>query len=68
MTRFSDAQQIPEGRQTEFDEIPWQAIAGIRDVLILHYFGVDCDIVWDVVQTQLTPLGDVVDELLSTIE
>ena len=40
----------------------------MRDVLIHHYFAVDYDIVWDVVQTQLAPLGDAIDEMLKTIE
>lgn len=60
--------QIPEEQRAEYDEIPWRAISGIREVLIHHYFGVDYDIVWDVIQTQLAPLGNVIDELLKTIE
>jgi uncharacterized protein with HEPN domain len=60
--------QIPEEQRAEHDEIPWRAISAMRDVLIHHYFGVDYDIVWDVVQTQLAPLGNAVDELLKTIE
>jgi uncharacterized protein with HEPN domain len=60
--------QIPEEQRADYEEIPWRAISGMRDVLIHHYFGVDYDIVWDVVQTQLAPLGNVIDELLKTIE
>ena len=37
--------QIPEERRTQYSEIPWRAIAGMRDLLIHHYFGVDYDIV-----------------------
>jgi uncharacterized protein with HEPN domain len=60
--------QIPEEQRIEYPEIPWRAISGMRDVLIHHYFGVDYDIVWDVVHSQLAPLGSAIDEMLKSIE
>jgi len=36
--------------------VPWNNIAGMRDKLIHHYFGVNIDIVWDVVQSDLPTL------------
>ncbi len=56
--------QIPENVRQQYPEIPWRAIAGMRDVLIHNYFGVDYDIVWDVLHTQLSPLAQVVDQML----
>ena len=60
--------QIPDDVREAHLEIPWRAIAGMRDRLIHHYFGVDYDIVWDVIQTQLEPLVATVNRLLSAID
>ena len=59
---------MPEQQCANYPEIPRRAISGMRDVLIQHYLGVDYDIVWDVVQTQLASLDDAIDEMLKTIE
>ena len=37
-------------------EIPWKALAGMRDRLIHHYSGVNWEIVWDVIIDKLAEL------------
>lgn len=48
--------QIPDGLRQKYDAIEWRALAGMRDRLIHNYFGVDYDIVWDVVTNKIPPL------------
>lgn len=41
--------RLPSGFRTTIPEIEWRPIAGMRDRLIHGYFGVDHELVWDVV-------------------
>ena len=40
----------------KYPKVPWIDMAGMRDKLIHHYFGVDLKIVWNVVKKELPPL------------
>src|SRR3990172_3006254 len=48
----------------EYTNVPWKSMAGIRDRLIHHYFGVNLDIVWDIVTIELPLLESQVREIL----
>ena len=48
----------------QHSEIPWRAIAGMRDVIVHEYNQVDFDVVWDVIQNQLPKLLAFVDSLI----
>ena len=45
--------QLPEEITQRQSHVEWRKIAGLRDILIHHYFGIDVGIIWDVVQNKL---------------
>ncbi len=42
--------------KTRFQEIEWILIKDLRNFLIHEYFGIDSEIIWDVVKKELNPL------------
>ena len=45
-------------------DVPWDSIYAARNVIIHFYFGVNQRILWDVVENELDPLLDKIDELI----
>jgi uncharacterized protein with HEPN domain len=61
------AKQVPRELRKRAQEIEWKAMAGMRDRLIHGYFGVDYDLVWEVVTTKIPPLRETIVRLLTEV-
>jgi uncharacterized protein with HEPN domain len=56
--------KVPEELRSRSPDVEWRRISGLRDVLIHDYFGIDLDIVWDVVQNKLPELARHIRQML----
>ncbi len=45
-------------------EIPWKKMAGLRDVIIHEYFGIEYNIIWDTVVNLLPILKKQIEQLV----
>jgi len=59
------AKHIPTEVRSRYPEVEWPKIAGLRDVVVHEYFGLDEDILWDVIQNRVAVVLDQVLCILS---
>jgi uncharacterized protein with HEPN domain len=62
------AKRLDEAYRATHPEIPWRTIAGLRDVLIDQYEGVDRNKVWAIVEKDLPGLKRSIASLLPPLE
>jgi len=51
------ARQMPDEFAANHSDIPWRQVAGLRNRIVHDYFGLDLEIIWQVVQHDLPQLG-----------
>ncbi len=47
---------IPRKIREDYPEVPWKEIAGMRDIIVHEYFGIDLELTWQVVRKDIPDL------------
>ena len=59
---------IPKSITQEYEEIPWKEMVRMRDKIIHFYFGVDYEIVWNVIKERLPQIKPTLRRILEDME
>lgn len=62
------AKHIPEEIRTQYPDIPWRKMAGMRDRLIHAYANVNLKYVWDLAVNDIPPLYKQISALRTALE
>ena len=59
---------ISDEVKSQFSTIEWEQIIGMRNVFVHEYFGVDSNIVWEIIKGDIPDLKDKVAEILNSLK
>ena len=57
--------KLPDELRAQHPTLEWKKMAGLRDILIHEYFGLDSEIVWDIVKNKVPTLNQAVRAMLN---
>ena len=60
--------KIPDTIKSNYSQIPWRDISGMRDILLHEYFRVDLEKIWETIKKDLDPLKKATEEILKDAE
>ena len=50
------AKNLSDETKQNYPTIEWREISGLRNILVHEYFGVDIDLIWQIIQTDIPNL------------
>ena len=58
------SRNVPVEIKEKYQDIEWRKISDFRNILAHEYFGIDYEILWDIVATKLKPLQSKIQRIL----
>jgi uncharacterized protein with HEPN domain len=60
--------RIPRTIRARYPDIPWREMAGMRDILVHDYFGIDTLILWNAIHDKLPALEPLIEQVLRELD
>ena len=61
------ANRIPDELKDEYQKINWHKIRGFRNRIVHDYMGIDYEIVWEIICSDLDTLAQDIQEIVDTL-
>jgi len=62
------AKNISKTTKQKYNTVEWRKISGLRDIIIHQYFGVDYDLIWDIIVNKIPDLYQNVNKILNSFK
>jgi uncharacterized protein with HEPN domain len=59
---------LPADVRKEYKNVDWKKAAGLRDIVVHEYFGINKDIIWDVIKNKVPELEKEVKKILRDVK
>ncbi|MBI3016161.1 MAG: DUF86 domain-containing protein [Candidatus Tectomicrobia bacterium] len=63
--RIAAAKNLSSRLRKRYSQIPWKDLAGVRDKMIHHYFGINYEIVWTIAREELPRFLQKIEDILT---
>lgn len=60
--------KLDDDFRNKYPHIEWKKMARTRDKMIHHYFGIDYDIVWEIITEKIAPLKQYIEEIIIELQ
>ena len=60
--------KITKELKSEFSDIEWAQIVGMRNVFTHEYFGIDSSLVWEIIKNDIPELKGKVENILKSLQ
>jgi uncharacterized protein with HEPN domain len=59
---------IPEEIRENYNQTEWKKIAGLRDIVVHDYFGINDEIIWDIVKNKIPELRNSIESIIQDLK
>jgi len=59
---------IPDSFRDKYPKVPWKKISGLRDLITHVYFGIDLDVIWNIIKNDLPKFKKQIEKILKEIK